>query len=211
MSGYVVSALNNLLQKREAMRSSLRALARKNRDELELKERIQASLAIGERVCALPELSQAKSIFLYCAFRSEVETENLSRTLQEMGKIICFPQAVPATRDLLPIQWDWRKPDSCLKPGYRGIPEPQQPGCVVFPPEELDMVIMPGLLFDRNGNRLGYGGGYYDRFLANKAPQALRVGLGFSSQLTISIPAQAHDMRLDILVTDAEILRWPKK
>ena len=78
--------------------------------------------------------------------------------------------------------------------------------------DRLDMVLLPGLLFDRAGNRLGYGGGFYDRFLANRAPQALRVGLAFSCQLAnaaVRLPVEAHDMKLHILITEQETLRFP--
>ena len=64
------------------------------------------------------------------------------------------------------------------------------------------------MLFDRRGNRLGYGGGFYDRFLANRAPRALRVGLAFACQISDApLPAEAHDMPLDLLVTEGGILR----
>lgn len=191
------------------LRSCLRSLARKERDVLRRSERSRASLHIAELVCALAEVNQAKSILLYSAFRSEVETDKLCRRLLQVGKVVCLPLTRPEEKDLVPIMV--QEGDFPLAPGYQGIPEPTCSAGRVFQAEHLDIVVVPGLLFDRNGYRLGYGGGYYDRFLAQKASQALRIGLAFSCQVRDSIPVQSHDMPLDILVTEEEVLRWPEK
>lgn len=189
------------------LRRSLRAWARKKRDELSQRDRSSASLRIAQSVCSLEEVVHAKNILLYCAFRTEVETEQLSTCLLDMNKMVCVPLVRTKEKELLPMFIE--SEDAPLQPGYCGIPEPVWCADRCFAPEHLDIVILPGLLFDRNGNRLGYGGGYYDRFLAYKSPQALRIGLAFSCQLVPSIPAQKHDMRLDILVTEKEVLRRP--
>lgn len=200
LDGYILSE--------SELRCSLRALARKNRDALGKIERSRASSYIAESVCALPEVIRARNILLYCAFRTEVETEQLSKSLLHMKKKLCMPLVKPLEKELLPMIID--EEDYPLQPGYCGIPEPVWCTSRCAAAEHLDIVILPGLVFDKNGNRLGYGGGYYDRFLACKAPQALRLGLAFSCQLVPSIPAQNHDMRLDILVTEKEILRWSR-
>ncbi len=85
-----------------------------------------------------------------------------------------------------------------LKPGKFGIPEPEDP---VFAPEELDLIIMPGVAFDRAGHRLGRGGGFYDRLL----PQyhATRLGICFEFQCLESIPSESHDCNVDLLITES--------
>ena len=191
------------------LRCSLRSLARKGRDALAGSERGRASAQITRSVCALTEIVQAKSILLYSAFRSEVDTDELCKALLHDGKTVCVPLAKPVEKDIVPIVVD--KEDFPLQPGYHGIPEPKWCAGKVFTAQNLDIVVVPGLLFDSRGNRLGYGGGFYDRFLANKAPQALRVGLAYSCQLADSIPAHRHDMRMDILVTELDVLRWPRR
>ncbi|NLZ16309.1 MAG: 5-formyltetrahydrofolate cyclo-ligase [Desulfobulbaceae bacterium] len=200
--------MEELLQEREALRRSLRSLARKLRDALSQAERSLASACICKRMCQLEEVAKAHIILLYSAFRSEVETEQLCCSLIQMGKKVCAPLINTEEKGMLPIELDNNAID--LRPGYCGIPEPVWRADRICAPEKLDIVVQPGLLFDRAGNRLGYGGGYYDRFLALKAPQALRIGLAFSCQVTTGIPAQKHDMRLDILITEKEILRWPR-
>lgn len=199
---------DNLVTKLES-RSCLRAWARQIRDDLSENERGRASSRIAQKMLVLLEVKEAQNILLYSAFRSEVETEELGMLFLRQGKTLCLPLCRPRDKDLAAIVV--REEDFPLPLGYQGIPEPVWRADAVFPAQELDMVILPGLLFDRNGNRLGYGGGYYDRFLAGKAPQALRLGLAFSCQLVFSIPAQNHDMRLDLLVTEKEVLRWARR
>jgi 5-formyltetrahydrofolate cyclo-ligase len=72
-------------------------------------------------------------------------------------------------------------------------------------PASIDTVLIPGSVFDVTGGRLGYGGGFYDRFLSNSAPQATRIGLAFSRQLVDRVPMEPHDQYMDFLVTEEQI------
>lgn len=133
----------------------------------------------------------------------------LRRCLNE-GKSVCVPVTVPQQSELLAVTIT--DPSADLSPGYKGIPEPI-PSLVELQricPQSIEIAIIPGAVFDRSGHRLGYGGGYYDRFLAHKAPQACRVGLAFSQQLVDRIPVLSHDIPLDMLVTEKEVLVWPR-
>jgi 5-formyltetrahydrofolate cyclo-ligase len=75
------------------------------------------------------------------------------------------------------------------------------PECPVVPPSEIDLILIPGLAFDRTGRRLGRGGGFYDRFLADPGLRATRCGVLFDCQLLPEIPADPHDIRVDFLAT----------
>ena len=198
-------------QSGQSLRQALRRQARKERDALSAAQRARASAVICAQLCSLPETAAAQSLFVYCAFRSEVETAPLWPLLQGQGKQLCVPLTLPTSREMLPLVLD---DPAELRPGAFGIPEPLYREERVFPADRLDMVILPGLLFDRAGNRLGYGGGFYDRFLANRASQALRVGLAFACQLAdapVRLPVAAHDMPLDILITEQETWRFPRQ
>lgn len=186
----------------KARRETLRRQARATRDGLDEATRRVLSSRIAERVLEMPEFVRAERFLLYAAFRGEVETAGLRAALLARGKVVCLPLAVPETKGMRAVRVDGGVE---LAPGFQGIPEPR--GGRDFPPEDLDVVVVPGLLFDRQGNRLGYGGGYYDRFLADRAPRALRVGLGFACQVAEGgIPAEPHDARLDVLVTEEGVL-----
>ncbi|MDH3454535.1 MAG: 5-formyltetrahydrofolate cyclo-ligase, partial [Desulfuromonadales bacterium] len=98
-------------------------------------------------------------------------------------------------------------PEQQLIPGYCGIPEPDPGKTLIFNASRIDVVILPGSVFDNKGGRLGYGGGYYDRFLSDQAPQALRIGIAYEMQLVESVPLLPHDQRLNYLVTEERIIR----
>lgn len=151
------------------------------------------------------ESERAGLVLLYLNFRSEVETlPGLKKYLPSECRI-AVPRTVVADKRLeiyLLTDPDWQ-----LRPGYCGIPEPDPRLCQRLDPTELDLVLVPGSAFDRRGGRLGYGGGYYDRFLAAAAPRAIRVGLAFALQVTEQpLPLQPHDQLLHYLVTEDELL-----
>jgi 5-formyltetrahydrofolate cyclo-ligase len=91
-----------------------------------------------------------------------------------------------------------------LSTGTSGVRNPL--AGVPVPFEEIDLVVTPGLGFDRRGNRLGRGGSYYDRFFANTELKAIKCGLGFAEQLVDTVPVVDHDVPVDLLVTDKEIV-----
>ena len=90
-----------------------------------------------------------------------------------------------------------------LEPGAYGLPEPGK-GCAVIAPEEIDLVLVPGTAFDAQGRRLGQGGGYYDRFLSGT--RALRVGVCHGFALVDHVPAQAHDLNMDYILTPDAVI-----
>jgi 5-formyltetrahydrofolate cyclo-ligase len=77
-------------------------------------------------------------------------------------------------------------------------------------PSIIEVAVIPGTVFDRNGHRLGYGMGFYDRFLV-RAPKAIRIGLAFSGQVVERLPTQAHDIHMDIIVTEEGVMVWPER
>ncbi len=97
--------------------------------------------------------------------------------------------------------------ESDLICGYKGIPEPRDRSRIVSP-ASIEVALIPGVVFDRCGNRLGYGAGFYDRFLTLEAPQAIRIGLAFSCQLAEKIPSLPHDVPMDMVVTEEALLTW---
>jgi 5-formyltetrahydrofolate cyclo-ligase len=166
------------------------------------------SKQIVEAVAGLPVFKESHVILIYCSYQSEVETFPLLHRCLAEGKIVCVPLAVPEHSRLLVVAIT--DPLLDLAPGYKGIPEPvlSLVERQTRNPKSLEVILMPGAVFDRAGNRLGYGGGYYDRFLAQVAPQAVRIGLAFSGQLVSKIPALPHDVPMDVLVTENEVFTW---
>jgi 5-formyltetrahydrofolate cyclo-ligase len=135
---------------------------------------------------------------LYVAFRGEVDTYPIAGRLISDGKVVCLPRTDVSGQTITPAFWDGRQ--ASLVRGAYGILEPSAE-VEVFSPLEIDMVLVPALAFDRSGYRLGYGGGYYDRFLPRCRPDALTAGVGFDWQVLDSVPHEPHDIPLKALIT----------
>lgn len=159
---------------------------------------IRASDAIARRVLALPAWSAASAVSAYLARPLEVQTRGLIEAAFAAGKRVC----VPAWRaDQGAYGLAWIGPDTAMKTGALGIEEPAQP--VWARPAEPGLLLVPLLAFDAYGRRLGHGGGYYDRLLSGCA--GVKVGLAFDGQRLAAVPAEAHDVPLDLIVTETAL------
>lgn len=187
-------------------RTRLRREMLQRRDALAAVTRHEKSTAIACQVRDLTAVQQAQTIFTYVNFRSEVETLGLIAGWLAAGKRVCVPLTLAAESRLAAYQIT--DPAQDLTPGYCQIPEPDPSRLPQVKPTEIEVIILPGSAFDLNGGRLGYGGGYYDRFISQEAPRATRIGLAFALQVTADLPLLAHDQRLHTLVTEDRILRF---
>lgn len=162
--------------------------------------RAERAERIRAHVMELPELSRAKAVGCYVAVGAEVDTRMILRALLARGVVTAVPVTLGDEMRYVRLDHPW-----ALAPGARDIPEPRQPWTDV-PGDSLDVILVPGLRFGRDGSRLGNGGGHFDRFLAAH-PRALRVALAFSEQVVDRLPAEAHDQPMDVLVTEEGRLR----
>jgi len=161
------------------------------------------SYEIAQKILLLlEELITGRTIFIYVDFRSEVETRFLISELLRRGKRVVVPVTLVKEKKLLPVQV--RDLEKDLVPGYCTIPEPRVEirQSRMIAASEIETIIVPGSVFDERGGRLGYGGGYYDRFMAYEAPEARRIGLAFDLQVVGRLPLQPHDQVLDLVVTE---------
>lgn len=185
--------------------SLLRKETLTNRNNLSKDEIVDKSLAIENKLLSLDAIAHHQSIFVYVSFRSEVATEHLIDTLISMGKTVTVPITRIKEKRLDAIQITNR--DNDLVPGYCNIPEPTESLCStnIVAPESIETILLPGSVFDKRGGRFGYGGGYYDRFLA-AIPSATRIGLAFDLQIVEEAPLQDHDEILDLVITENMII-----
>ena len=158
--------------------------------------------SIVRRLTALRDLREASTLMVFCGFGSEVRTDGLLRWGWAAGKRMVVPLCRPETRELTPcLLGSFAE----LETGCYGIREPRRDKIRPVPPEEIDAIVVPAVAFDRRGHRVGYGGGYYDRFLPG-SPRAVRIGAAFSCQIVDRVPADLHDLTVDRIVTeDGEI------
>lgn len=139
---------------------------------------------------------RANCIATYVSFADELETHTLINTILKLGKTLCVPRVNGNNLELCQI----RVPAEELVPGAFNILEPSK-NCPEIAPAFPQLHIVPALAFDANGNRLGYGRGFYDRLLEKIAPNAITLGIGYDFQLQKSVPAETHDKRLNFVAT----------
>ena len=185
-------------------RQDLRKRILGTRDRLSDNERSRKSISVMNNFWGLPEMRQWTTLFMYVNFRSEVETVELIKKCLRQGIRVAVPLVDASAVSMIPLLIN--DPEKDLAPGYYNIPEPDPQRALRVEPGEIDAAVIPGSVFDTNGGRLGYGGGYYDRFLVNDAPQAKRIGFAFELQLVDKVPLEPHDQPLDILITEKRIV-----
>jgi len=199
---------------KEALRAEMRA----KRLALTPQERDDLSQAAAKLLLQTPIWQQARSVALYVAVRGEMDTDPLLRAAWESGKQVLLPKCVPrgvmdgpAVLRFIPCQGL-----EALAPGAFGIPEPPNVDIVdlayVEEPEVVpDLVVAPGLAFDRRGVRLGQGGGFYDRyFFRPEIAGVLRIGYIYAFQLVEHLPRDPWDLPVDCVCTEQGIL-WTVK
>lgn len=183
-------------QLREQIRQSLRAM-----DEM---TRYTRSLAACKRLTAQPEFHDANVVMLYLALPDEVESANIALTAWQGGKTVVVPKVQWEHNRIMPVEIS--SLELGMTVGRFGVPEPTNYKPV--PMNMLDLIVVPGLAFDRKGWRLGRGGGCYDRFLSQPALTATTCGLAFQEQVREELPVEDHDLPVNMLVTDEELLRF---
>jgi len=173
------------------------------REALDERWRAQASQAIAAGVTGLDGFAKAEALLLTLPFRSEWNAMLVVERALAAGKIVAVPRVEPAERMLRAYRIADAGRD--IEPGYRGIPEPRV-GCPAIALDRIDWVLVPGVAFDTAGRRLGYGGGYYDRLLPFVSPPAARVAGAFDMQIVDAVPTAAHDLGVDVVVTEQRTL-----
>ncbi|MCL6612701.1 MAG: 5-formyltetrahydrofolate cyclo-ligase [Peptococcaceae bacterium] len=164
----------------------------------------EKSRIIVDRILSSPFYLKAQSLMVYVDFRNEVQTGSLIARALEEGKKVCVPITDVKGKKLTPSRL-LAYPDE-LAPGAWGILEPG-PGFVrPVDPGDMDLVVVPGVAFDPGGNRLGYGGGFYDRFLPRTRPGTVFVAPAFEVQVVEDVFPGPHDVPVHIVVTETRII-----
>jgi 5-formyltetrahydrofolate cyclo-ligase len=177
----------------------IRRTVLRERDALSPEARARWGELIAERFVTLPEVRRARSVMVFSSFGSEVPTGPLMERLGVLGVVVVLPRIEDA--DLVAVPY---APGDPVRPTSFGAVEPADPE--VIDPASLDVVGVPGVAFDRWGRRVGYGGGYYDRFL--RGLPAFAVGIAFGLQVVDgALPAGRFDLPVHAIVTEEETIR----
>jgi 5-formyltetrahydrofolate cyclo-ligase len=187
-----------------AEKGELRDRMRSIRDAIPDARRSEMGSEVRRRLMGLPAWRGAGGVLLFYSFGSEVPTAGIVRQALREGRRVFLPRLVSGRMEIAEID-----EASILTPTAYGPKEPSSPKAI--DPSDVDVVVAPGLAFDRDGYRLGYGRGHYDRFLRRLRPSTPRIGIAFHEQVLPRVPHGRRDQRMDAVVTDSEIITCPAR
>ena len=181
-------------------KGQLRKLALSKRNNVDEACRMTAGEKAAEKILALEELKTARVIMCYRSYRSEFPTDEIIKALESCGKKLCYPVCGKHG-----IMQAWHPLDKdAWKPGMMGICEPDVEKSELIAPEDIDLVICPMVGFDDKRRRIGYGGGYYDRYLP-QCKKAFVMGVAFEAQRMDEVACGEYDIPMDMIITEEEI------
>lgn len=188
-----------------ANKKALRTSIKQKRRALSIEYRQQASRKMQAELTRLPCYQAAEYIMLYMAMQDEVQLDELIAMVLKDGKKAVIPLVTGAglmeavelsdMADLVPDKY-----------GIKTVSEEKRR---LIAPDKIDLIIVPGVAFDKAGHRLGMGGGFYDRFML-RASRAVRAALAYDCQLLVSVPAEVHDLTVDYIITEKQNIALTK-
>lgn len=184
-------------------KKELRQQAKERLKEISPTKRFEAAVAAANHLVQSDLWKEAKVVMLYAAMPTELDTFPLLEVAWKDGKSVCFPRLKEEKGQM---EARFLTTINHLVGNDYGIMEPDPNFCPFFELNQLDLIVAPGLAFDREGNRLGRGAGYYDNYLSIPQRSAPAVGYYFSCQEVNSIPVQEHDQPLDYIITEKELI-----
>ncbi len=156
---------------------------------------------ILKRVLQLPEFRKAKTVMLYAPIYGEVDTKGIFYAALKQRKRVGLPKVKGEQLEARAVK-SWEE----LGKGVLGVLEPLKHSHALEP-SEIGLVFVPGIAFDEEGYRLGYGKGFYDRFLGQVSKEAKKIGLAYEFQVVKRLPREPHDEKVNILITEKRVLR----
>lgn len=210
-----------------AIKTEIRKRLLNQRNALSTEEVNEKSTMVFKQLCALRQYNKAKTILTYMDYKNEVMTGEFIKRCRRDGKRVVLPKVETGNGDkVLPISDKvllvpdntLSLPDKVLSvyeindierdtlPGFRGIPEPNSTVLNRVDPTEIDLAVIPGVAFDYSRHRVGYGAGYYDRFLTSLRADCIKAGIAYSLQIVDAIPVGKYDMAMDIVVTEDRLI-----
>ncbi|MCX7904808.1 MAG: 5-formyltetrahydrofolate cyclo-ligase [Caloramator sp.] len=185
------------------MKKELRREMIKKRLEMSKEDVEEKSNKIMDKIINILQEKKINNIMLYFPIKNEVSTEKLALFCFERGIGVIYPKSIIETYTILPCQI---KSFNDLEEGEYGIPEPKT--YEIVDKKDIDIVIVPGVAFSRLGYRLGYGAGYYDRFLSDY--KGTKIGVCYAFQICDSVFNEVYDVKMDAIVTELEIFEFNK-
>ncbi len=181
---------------------NLRKKLKYNMAQLSEDYRIESNKKIIQNILQLPEYQNAKTIFCYVGTAEEIDTSPLIHHALSCGKSVAIPKCMG--RGIMEAYEIESLGE--LQVGYNGILEPDEHRSNIVAPDKIDLVIVPCMSVNRKGHRIGYGGGYYDRYL--ERTEACRILLCREQLMYEDIPVEEHDKAMDFVISEEQIIRF---
>jgi len=192
------------------MNDSKRALREeilKKRDAVPKSEIETLSHVIMQKAADLFKSADIKLIMCYMDFKNEVMTRDFIRQCLVSGKRVALPLVEKGADGRKNISaYEIKDEQRDVSPGTYGILEPNPAVTKLVKPTDIDLIIVPGVVFDEGKYRIGYGGGYYDRFLPKVRPDCIKAAPAFELQIVDKVPREEHDIPVDIIITEKRII-----
>lgn len=179
-------------------KNELRKYILEKRDQLDPLERSRWDSIIFDKFIERPYYKSSKVIFIFMSFRSEVDTHNIIKRALLDGKIVGVPRVISKTEGMKVFEITSMED---MEKGYFGLLEPNA-NCPEIKKEKIDLIVMPGAAFDKDGGRIGYGGGFYDRYLSELKRDVKKIALAYSIQMVEQVPMADYDMKVDEIITN---------
>lgn len=170
--------------------------------KLEDQQRAEKSRQLCRNLIGTPQFRNASTVMIYLSMPYEVDTTPIILHCWQQGKTVVVPKVSWQQRHMIPIEIN--SLETGISTGAGGLRNPTTG--VPMPIDDIDIVVAPGLAFDKKGNRLGRGGAYYDRFLASDQLKAAVCTLAFNEQIVDEVPTDEHDKTVDFIVTEDRII-----
>lgn len=183
----------------KSRKSKLRKDIKRRLDAMTAENRHERSVAVCRRVQGLEQFQHASTVMMYMPLPSEVDILPLAISCFQAGRTVCVPDVNWERKEIRPVEIT-SIADDVMELDEHGIRIPREGGIIL--PTQIDLVLIPGIAFDTQGNRLGRGAGFYDRFLRRLSRDAATVAAAFDEQVVDDVPIGPHDICVQVLVTD---------
>lgn len=174
------------------------------RNELKAEEAENKSRIIMDKLTSLDEYKNSNTVFVYMSFKNEVNTHKLIEKMLSDDKRVVIPYTDTKNTEIIPSEIKSLKDDLILN--SFGYYEPVLENVKQVSPGELDLIIAPGVVFDEDLNRVGFGKGYYDRILSRKRKDAKVIAVAYEFQVVDEVPTEPHDIKMDMIITEGRMI-----
>ncbi|NLK43817.1 MAG: 5-formyltetrahydrofolate cyclo-ligase [Tissierellia bacterium] len=189
-------------------KKSLRKKVLEKRSKLSKKDIIEYSEIIANKLYEMDYYKNAKRLMSFISFKDEIHTHEIIKTSISEGKSIVVPITFPERKELKVSEvLDFSE----LEIGFYDILTPKEEFIRFVDPSTIDLILMPGVVFAKDGYRIGYGGGYYDRFLSKLDKKVMKIALAFDLQIVDTVPTESFDIPVDIIITEKRVINCSEK